>query len=132
MTCLPVPWEPTDEVLPHPTEVRRRNPGGRRCDWHNQGACVLTTSVTGKAHAGAEIIKTGWTSLKPCNGLIPRMAVQLGVVPIDVIETSVLRMVGFPTSDGSDESILITRSRPDSEDDGRQEPMTEIAKESGS
>ena len=75
-------------------------------------ACVLA-SVIGKAHAGTEVIKTEQMSFEQCNELIRRMAGQLGVAPINVVETSIMRIVRFPTNDGSGESILVTCSKPD-------------------
>ena len=62
---------------------------------------------------GSEVIKTERMSFERCNEVIQRMAEQLGVAPINLVETSVLRMVRFPTNDGSGESILITCSKPD-------------------
>ena len=61
----------------------------------------------------SEVIKTERMSFERCNEVIQRMAEQLGVGPINLVETSVLRMVRFPTNDGSGESILITCSKPD-------------------
>ena len=62
---------------------------------------------------GSEVIKTERMSFERCGEVIRRMAEQLGVAPINLVETSVLRMVRFPTNDGSGESILITCSKPD-------------------
>ena len=62
---------------------------------------------------GTEVIKTERMSFERCNEVIQQMAEQIGVAPINLVETSVLRMVRFPTNDGSGESILITCSKPD-------------------
>ncbi len=45
-----------------------------------------------------------------CLLVIQRTATQLGVAPINVVETTAVRMVKFPTADGS---VLVTCSRPD-------------------
>ena len=62
---------------------------------------------------GSEVIKTERMSFERCGEVIRKMAEQLAVAPINLVETSVLRMVRFPTNDGSGESILITCSKPD-------------------
>ncbi len=45
-----------------------------------------------------------------CLELIRRTAQVIGVAPINIVETTAVRMVRFNTSDGS---VLITCSRPD-------------------
>ena len=45
-----------------------------------------------------------------CLKTIQRTAQQLGVAPINIVETRDMRMVKFPTADGS---VLVTCSRPD-------------------
>ncbi|WP_141728454.1 hypothetical protein [Devosia insulae] len=49
-------------------------------------------------------------SFEACLAKIRSTAAQLGMAPINIAETNDLRMVRFPTSDGS---VLITCSRPD-------------------
>lgn len=49
-------------------------------------------------------------SFEECLQVIQRTATQLGVAPINIAETTDMRMVRFPTSDGS---VLVTCSRPD-------------------
>lgn len=49
-------------------------------------------------------------SFDSCLAKIRSTAAQLGIAPINIAETNELRMVRFPTSDGS---VLITCSRPD-------------------
>ena len=61
----------------------------------------------------SEVIETERMSFERCNEVIQRMAEQIGLAPINLVDTSVLRMVRFPTNDGSGESILITCSKPD-------------------
>lgn len=45
-----------------------------------------------------------------CLLVIQRTTTQLGVAPINIVETTDVRMVRFPTADGS---VLVTCSRPD-------------------
>lgn len=49
-------------------------------------------------------------SFEACLQVIQRTATQLGVAPINITETTDIRIVRFPTSDGS---VLVTCSRPD-------------------
>ena len=53
-----------------------------------------------------------------CLALIVRTAEDLGVAPVNIVETSIVRMVRFPVTDGSvmitcsklDQNVVITRS----------------------
>lgn len=45
-----------------------------------------------------------------CLLVIQRTATQLRVAPINIVETTQLRIVRFPTADGS---VLVTCSKPD-------------------
>ncbi len=49
-------------------------------------------------------------SFQDCLRVIQNTASQLGVAPINLVETSDLRMVRFPTTDGS---VMVTCSKPD-------------------
>lgn len=49
-------------------------------------------------------------SFEQCLQVIRQTATELGVAPINIAETSDLRMVRFNTRDGS---VLVTCSRPD-------------------
>jgi len=49
-------------------------------------------------------------SFNKCRGIILYVGVQIGVAPINIVETSTTRIVRFDTADGS---VLITCSRPD-------------------
>ena len=49
-------------------------------------------------------------SFEACVATIQKLAGQLGAAPINIVETSDLRIVRFMTVDGS---VLITCSRPD-------------------
>ena len=49
-------------------------------------------------------------SFEDCLKVIRDTATSLGVAPINIAETSELRMVRFPTADGS---VLVTCSKPD-------------------
>ena len=46
-----------------------------------------------------------------CLAEIARIATKFGMAPTNIVETTALRMVRFPTSDGS---VLVTCSRDDS------------------
>jgi hypothetical protein len=45
-----------------------------------------------------------------CLTLIQTMGTQLGVAPVNIVETTAMRMVRFPATDGS---VLMTCERPD-------------------
>jgi hypothetical protein len=49
-------------------------------------------------------------SFAECLATIRNVSAQLGVAPIIIVDTSILRMVRFPTITGS---VLVTCSRPD-------------------
>jgi hypothetical protein len=49
-------------------------------------------------------------SYTECLSLVSRTATQLGVAPINIVETEDMRMVRFVASDGN---VLVTCSRPD-------------------
>ena len=49
-------------------------------------------------------------SFEACLAVIRRTASDLRVAPINIVETNSVRMVRFPTVDGS---VLVTCSRPD-------------------
>lgn len=49
-------------------------------------------------------------SFEGCLLVIRNTAGELGVAPVNIVETSDLRIVRFPTADGS---VLVTCSRPD-------------------
>jgi len=49
-------------------------------------------------------------SFNKCRGIIVYVGAQIGVAPINIVETSTTRIVRFDTDDGS---VLITCSRPD-------------------
>lgn len=49
-------------------------------------------------------------SFDKCLATIRKTSSDLGIAPINIVETNIMRMVRFPTSDGS---VLITCSKPD-------------------
>lgn len=49
-------------------------------------------------------------SFEACLATIRQVSSQLGAVPINIVETDILRVVRFVTSDGS---VLVTCSQPD-------------------
>lgn len=52
-------------------------------------------------------------SFDQCIDLIQRTATQLSSAPLNVVETTEVRIVRFLTDDGSGGSVLVTCSRPD-------------------
>lgn len=68
---------------------------------------VVTLTISG-AHAQRTESRTMRFDL--CLELIRNTATRLGVAPVNIVETSILRMVRFPTIDGS---VLVTCSAPD-------------------
>lgn len=60
--------------------------------------------------AKAEQTTSRAMSFDACLELIRETATGLGVAPVNIVETSILRMVRFPAADGS---ILVTCSAPD-------------------
>lgn len=48
-----------------------------------------------------------------CQLMIRQTAVNLGQAPINIVETSMLHIVRFVTNDGSNDSVLVTCSKPD-------------------
>lgn len=57
-----------------------------------------------------ERTKTMSMSFERCVATIQLTATKLGITPVNIVETSILRMVRFPVSDGS---MLVTCSKPD-------------------
>jgi hypothetical protein len=49
-------------------------------------------------------------SFETCLATISNIATELGVAPINIVETSIMRVVRFNTADGS---VLVTCSAPD-------------------
>ena len=52
-------------------------------------------------------------SFEDCLSVIAGTSRSLGVTPISLVDTNVLRMVRYQMNDGSGESVLMTCSRPD-------------------
>ena len=73
--------------------------------------CLAASAAT-LPHAAAAQVKTETTdaSFEVCLESIRRISTQIGVAPINIVETDIMRMVRFPTSDGS---VLVTCSKPD-------------------
>ena len=70
---------------------------------------ILDTS----ALAGTRILKKKSMSFQQCVATIGAMASKLGVAPVNIVETNILRLARFSTNDGSGKSYLITCSKPD-------------------
>lgn len=60
--------------------------------------------------AFAEQTTTKSMSFEACLAVIRQVAADIGMAPINIAETGILRIVRFPTSDGS---VLVTCSKPD-------------------
>jgi hypothetical protein len=60
--------------------------------------------------ANADQTVTKPMTFEKCLATIQLTATRLGVAPVNIVETSILRMVRFPASDGS---TLVTCSAPD-------------------
>ena len=65
---------------------------------------LLTSSAFGQESTSEPM------SFEKCVLSIQMLATQLGIAPINIVETTQMRMVRFPTSDGS---VLVTCSKPD-------------------
>jgi hypothetical protein len=73
------------------------------------GWCFLVL-LAADADAGPVESSSKTMSFDACLETIRSVASDLGVAPINIVETNDMRMVRFPTSDGS---VLVTCSRPD-------------------
>ena len=73
----------------------------------------LLLSVAPPALAGTRVIAKETMDFETCLARIRSVASSLGVAPINIVETNEVRIVRFPTNDGSGKSILVTCSRPD-------------------
>ncbi len=76
-------------------------------------AVVALLMIPAGAQAGTRVLKKETRSFDSCLAVIRETASTLGVAPINIVETNILRIVRFPTNDGSGKSILVTCSRPD-------------------
>ena len=74
---------------------------------------LVTCVISASAEAGTKVVEKRTMSFTDCILSIQRVATELGVAPINIVETSELRIVRFPTNDGSGDSILVTCSGPD-------------------
>ena len=78
-------------------------------------AVMLTSVLLGSdnAYSGTKVIAEKTMTFDKCLKAIRSVATDLAVAPINIIETNQLRIVRFPTNDGSGKSILVTCSKPD-------------------
>lgn len=65
------------------------------------------------AVAGTKVLRSESMRFDACLALIRETSSKLGVAPINIVETNILRMVRFKTNDGSGESLLVTCSKLD-------------------
>lgn len=70
-------------------------------------AAIMAELFTGPALAQTQ---TQSMSFESCLATIRQVASDLGVAPINIVETNILRVVRFVTADGS---VLVSCSRPD-------------------
>jgi hypothetical protein len=70
--------------------------------------CLIMIAIAGAAPAAAQTT-TKVMSFEACLATIQYMATKLGA-PTNIVETSILRIVRFPATDGS---VLMTCSAPD-------------------
>ena len=71
---------------------------------------VVVIGILFAVGASAQESSSQAMSFEQCLQVIQRTATQLGVAPVNIVETTAMRMVRVPTSDGS---VLVTCSRPD-------------------
>lgn len=76
-------------------------------------AVALVSMLAPTALAGTRVLKKEKRDFQSCLAIIRSTATNLGVAPINIVETKELRVVRFPTDDGSGKSILVTCSKPD-------------------
>lgn len=74
---------------------------------------VALTIAAAPASAGTRVVETKKMSFEQCVFTIQHVATKLGTAPINIVETTILRVVRFNTNDGSGKSILVTCSKPD-------------------
>ena len=71
---------------------------------------ALTLAVLAAPAAAAPRSEATPMSFEQCLTMIRQVSGQRGVAPVNIVETNAVRMVRFPTADGS---VLVTCSRPD-------------------
>lgn len=80
------------------------------------GSSAYATSKDGTGEAVHSVSSNGMPTVtktmdfQVCLQTVQSMATELGVAPINIVETTALRVVRFNTSDGS---VLVTCSKPD-------------------
>ena len=72
--------------------------------------CVMYVMYPVVAFAGTEVVETRTMPFEHCLLTIAKVAKDLGVNPHHIVDTNIVRMSRFHTSDGS---VLVTCSRPD-------------------
>ncbi len=71
---------------------------------------VAFFAASAPLQADVETVETREMSFDACLRTIRKVASQMGIAPINIVETNILRMVRFPTVDGS---VLVTCSEAD-------------------
>jgi hypothetical protein len=72
---------------------------------------AIVALLAGPAAAAEPQTTTETMSFEACVRSIQATAAQLGMAPINMVETNILRMVRFCAADG--QSVLVTCSAPD-------------------
>ena len=90
------------------SNAHRISPGGNA----TQKPETPVRELKGPLSAPADDIKTETSSMsfEACLAVIAKTATKLGTAPVNIAETTAMRIVRFPGSDGS---VLITCSRDD-------------------
>lgn len=73
-------------------------------------SALLIIGVTLATAAAADHTTTTSTPFEKCLAKIQALATKTGTAPVNLVETSILRIVRFPAADGS---LLVTCSKPD-------------------
>ena len=74
------------------------------------GWVLITLAASSQAWAGTETVHSTSMSFEDCLAAIRATAADLGVAPVNIVETNDLRMIRFKAADSS---ILVTCSRVD-------------------
>ena len=74
-------------------------------------ACVAAATAVAAPSARAQATSTSKPmSFEACLAVIDRVSRDLRIAPIGIVNTKIMRVVRFPTTEGS---VLITCSKPD-------------------
>ena len=74
---------------------------------------IMLLSMSYNVFAGTRVLVKKSQSFQACIATIALTAKNLKVAPVNIVHTNIVKIVRFPTNDGSGKSILITCSKPD-------------------